>query len=145
MRGKRTGVSIAVVNVGKPRKENAMRTLARSLSTCALLVMTQNLSAEPVINLGSEVHVKALICETHAKASAVITAHIEQGIDAAIALAGRTCVTAVFIGTPLLVLETRPLGDEVLKVVLVKVRMKDGSLSDWYLPTWYAIKGGKMA
>lgn len=132
-------------SLGK-RKENAMFTPVRSLSIFALLLLTSfnSLSAEPTIELGREVHVQAVICDSKDKAEAVIKAHAEQGIEKATHIAGATCLSARFIGTPTLVLATRPLGDQVLKVIQVQVRMADNTHTTWFLPTWYPINGGAM-
>lgn len=119
-----------------------MRTLVKGLSTCALL-LPFSLAAAPLIELGEEVHVQALICDSQAKAEAVIKTHVEQGLVAAEKLAGKTCQTARFIGTPLLVLATRTLGDTVLKVIQVQIRMADGTRKPYYLPTWLPVKAGK--
>lgn len=124
-----------------------MFTPVRNLSTCALLLLMSfnSSSAEPIIELGREIHVQAVICDTKDKAEAVIKAHAEQGIEKATELASATCLSARFIGTPTLVLATRPLDDKVLKVVQMQVLMADNTHTTWFLPTWYAIARGKEA
>lgn len=115
------------------------------LASCGLTFALTAQAAPPTIELGREVAARALICDTPEKAEAIIVAHATKGIEEATRLAGATCLSAQFLGTPVLVLATRPLGDMVLKVVQVQIRMRDDSFTSWYMPTWYAISGGKEA
>lgn len=115
------------------------------LASCGLIFALPALSGQPTIELGREVAAQALICDTKEKAVAIIETHAQKGIEEATKLAGATCLSAQFLGTPVLVLATRPLGELVLKVVQIQVRMQDESFTSWYMPTWYAISRGKEA
>lgn len=146
MLGKRKAESSTPANVGKSiatRKEKAMYTPVRSLSISALLLLSSFPAWSQSIALGREVHAQALICDSREKAEAVIKTHAEQGIEKATQIAGSTCLSARFVGTPVLVLATRPVGDLTLKVIQIQVRMADNSTTAWFMPTWYEVEKGK--
>lgn len=116
-----------------------MSTLVSSLSTF-VLTLPLTLAAQ-TIELGHEQALRAVLCKTQERAVAVIDIHAKRGLKKAIKVANGTCVLAQFIGTPILVLATRPMGDKMLKVIQVQVRMADGTTVPWFMPTWQEVKG----